>query len=162
MVMKHIQLTQGKFALVDNVDFEYLNQWKWYAHKRRKTWYAGRNVRSCSVQIQMHQLILKRMGYIRHKLTDHKNGNGLDNRRHNLRPATFAQNNHNRQLAANNTSGYKGVYWFKRTTKWVARIMVHGKYFYLGAFQYKIDAAKAYNKAAKKFFGKFAKVNKIW
>jgi len=88
---------------------------------------------------------------------DHANGNGLDNRIANLRPATKQLNSANRGLPANNTSGYKGVVWFKRKQKWMARIKVNGKGIHLGYFTDKEEAALAYIKAAEQHFGDFAR-----
>ena len=88
---------------------------------------------------------------------DHKNGNTLDNRRNNLRAATHSQNSYNQKLAKNNTSGYKGV--FKDKNRWRAAIMVNDSTVSLGSFKCKEQAALNYDMAAKKYFGKFAKLN---
>lgn len=122
--------------------------------------YAGRwkriGLRQC--RIHMHRLILG-LDSRDTRLCDHKNGNGLDNRRANLRIATTSQNLANRGKTRRNTSGYKGVMWFKRKRKWYARIRVSGKSVHLGYFDDPIDAAKAYDDAALKHFGEFAKTN---
>jgi hypothetical protein len=162
--MKKIKLTQGKVALVDDCDYEYLNQWKWYANKNRNTFYAIRNSRKNEYKkhktILMHQIILQRMG-VKFKQVDHIDGNGLNNRRSNLRTAIHQENLCNQKLRSNNTSGYKGVTWHKQVKKWLARIMVDGKRICLGLFDNIKDAASAYNQAAILHFGKFAKLNKI-
>jgi len=157
---KIIALTQGKVAIVDDGDFEWLNQFKWCAHKARNTYYAERAVRVGlkRKQLQMHRFILgldfgdKRQG-------DHINMDGLDNRRANLRIATVAENLHNRGKQKNNTSGYKGVFWEKKDKKWRARIKVDGERMHLGLFHDPADAARAYDKAAKKHHGEFATTN---
>lgn len=161
--MKKIKLTQGKFALVSNVDFAYLNQWKWYAKKRQKTFYAVRNIESWPNQkhIRMHRVILQRMGYKKFSETDHKDGNGLNNQRSNLRFATTRQNQCNKRKRKDNTSGYVGVYWDKRSEKWGSQITVNHQHIHLGYFTSKQQAADVYNKAAKKYFGNFARLNKI-
>ena len=150
--MQKIPLTKGKEALVDDQDYDYLMQWKWHAAKGVK--YAGRN-RS----IYMHQVIAERMGF--ETIADHIDGNGLDNRRENLRPATNQLNQANRGPQVNNTSGFKGVYYDKARDKWRAQIMVHQKQHNLGRFDDKVEAARVYNKAAKKHFGEFAWLNPI-
>lgn len=154
--MKTIPLTQGQVALVSNVDYQSLNKFKWYAHKDRhaKTFYALRHRKDengKAMRWGMHNEVRGR------KFVDHKNGNGLDNRRANLRPATPSQNMHNQQLRTNNTSGAKGVYWHKVAKKWAARISVNYERVYLGLFDNVEDAVDAYVKAARKHFGNFAR-----
>ena len=159
--MKRIKLTQGKFALVSDEDYEYLNQWKWFAHKGYTTFYAIRHsltINKKRTLIYMHRVIAERMGI---KNPDHIDRNGLNNQRNNLRDSTRSQNNANRGLNKNNTSGYKGVCWNKQKQKWHARIRVNYKYVQLGLFDNIKDAARAYNKAALKYFGEFAWLNPI-
>jgi hypothetical protein len=118
--MKEIILTKGKVALVDDADYEYLNQWKWSYHCRG---YAVRQVQQdrLTKNIFMHALIMGQKGI------DHIDGNKLNNQRHNLRYATGSQNQWNKSAYKNNTSGTKGVCWNKANNSWVARINVHGK-----------------------------------
>jgi hypothetical protein len=159
--MKRIKLTQGKFALVSDEDYEFLSQWKWCACKDHKTFYAVRGlpgVNGKPTTIKMHRVIAERIGI---KNPDHKDQNGLNNQRSNLREATQSQQIANQNLRRNNTSGYKGVSWFKRAEKWRAYIRVSRKQIYLGLFMDIKDAAKAYNKAALKYFGEFAVLNKV-
>ncbi len=162
--MKEIQLTQGKVALVDDEDYEYLNQYKWYANKNANTFYAVRNLsinKKNDSKIFMHRFITNNMNPKMH--TDHFNGNGLDNRKINLRICTNSQNAMNQTKQINNTSGYKGVTYFKNTSnkKWMAAITVNKKRFYLGVYIDIKDAARAYNEAAIKLYGEFAKLNEI-
>ena len=143
--MKRIKLTQGKFALVSDEDYEYLNQWKWFAHKGYTTFYAIRHsltINKKRTLIYMHRVIAERMGI---KNPDHIDRNGLNNQRNNLREATKSQQRANQNLRSNNTSGYKGVCWHKKAKKWVAQIRVNKKYIYLGLFTNIKDAARAYN-----------------
>ncbi len=138
--MKQIELTQGKVAIVDDEDYEWLNQWKWYALKHRSTFYAVRNVDNYPKQkkVYMHREILKPATYL---FTDHINRNGLDNQRHNLRPVTNAQNQWNQ------IKKYNGVTWHKKDQKWVVRIRHNGKRFYLGGFDNRGKAIEVYKKA---------------
>jgi hypothetical protein len=105
--------------------------------------------------------MLHRLLYPDADRVDHINGDGLDNRRANTRACTHAQNNMNKGIGKNNTSGYKGVIWNARLNKWVAQIGYKYRGYNLGLFVCKHDAAAAYNKAATEFFGEFAKLNTI-
>lgn len=159
--MKKIKLTQGKFALVSDEDYEFLSQWRWYAHKGHKTYYARRNssrVNGKQITIHMHRVIAERMEI---KSPDHTDQNGLNNQRNNLREATISQQAINRNLQSINTSGYRGVCWNKHAKKWIARICTNKIGIHLGYFDNIKDAARAYNEAAIKYFGEFAVLNKI-
>ena len=92
-------------------------------------------------------------------MADHLNHNPLDNRRKNLRLSTDEQNRKNRRKYSNNRSGYKGVSFSKRESKWVANLMIQGKYKHLGYFESKEDAAHAYDEAARINYGEFACLN---
>lgn len=160
--MKKIPLTQGKFALVDDEDYERLNQHKWSASKHYNTYYAGRNTgkRPNRGHIYMHRQILgltKGDG----KITDHFNDNGLNNQKANLRIVTNSENAYRAKTrkAINKTSKYKGVCWHKVPQKWVASIKYNGHLIYLGIFNTEIKAAKAYDVKAKELFGEFARFN---
>jgi hypothetical protein len=133
--MQKIKLTQGKFALVDDEDFEYLNQWKWYYSNNRKSGYAKR----ASDKMYMHKLINNTPKGFE---TDHINHNELDNRQKNLRTVTNSQNQFNRIRQVNNTSGFKGVTWHKRLNKWMAQIVINKHNYFLGYFINKDDANK--------------------
>lgn len=95
------------------------------------------------------------------KVVDHINLNGLDNRRGNLRLCTDGQNKANGRIRRDNTSGYRGVYWNASANKWQAYISVNSKRLYLGVFSDPWDAAVAYNDAALKHFGEFARINQF-
>jgi len=158
--MREISLTQGKVALVDDEDYEFLNQWKWRhdGNGNRKTGYAMRSLpRTLGKQtnISMHRFLLKAStGYE----VDHANHEGLDNRRINLRLCLRQENACNRSGQKNNVSGFKGVSFHRGTGKWRAVIHHKGKQYNLGHYTTKEDAAKAYNEGAKKYHKEFASV----
>ena len=160
--MKTIGLTQGYKALVDDEDYELVNQFKWYADVRRrkdgsiKRVYAGHDFCGKPRRMQhMHCFVMGTKG------VDHEDHNGLNNQKHNLRLAKQAQNCANTKKAINNTSGFKGVTWSRAAKKWMAQIMVKGKCIYLGIFTDIIDAARAHDVAALKHFGEFALTNEM-
>lgn len=149
--MKYIPLTQGKYTVVDDKDYEYLNQWKWCLRGRPGHYYAGRVVQKNNVvtTIWMHRLINNTPdGYE----TDHRNRNKLDNQRRNLRTFTHAQNVLNAGPQRNNKSGYRGVSWHKQRKKWTARAKIDGKYKSLGLFTSPKEASKVYQEAVKHRF----------
>jgi hypothetical protein len=155
--MKEIRLTQGQVALVDDEDFEWLNQWKWYAHFDGQRWYARR--REGSIGITMHRVILE-LQFKDGIQVDHINHNGLDNRRRNLRVCTPAQNQHNcRKLDSRCPSRHKGVTCYKG--RWMARIVKDYKTYHLGRFDTEKEAAQAYNTKALEFYGEWAYLNDI-
>lgn len=141
---KRIKLTRNKYALVDDEDFNWLNQWNWYAGRGHSTtlWYAVRHKEKTHTLIFMHRKLLK---VPQGMMTDHINGNGLDNRRHNLRIVTNRQNQFNRhKLNSNNKSGFTGVSWYSDRKKWVASIGIGGTRKILGYFKNKDEAYKKY------------------
>ena len=157
--MRTIPLTQGKVALVDDADFERLNRHKWCAYKSHTGWYAVRNSVSQDgkrTQIQMHREILQTLTGME---TDHKDHDGLNNQRSNLRMATHSENQHNRKKQKGTTSQYKGVHWNRHAARWQGRIGVKNQHIHLGYFLSQIEAAIAYDKAANQYFGKFARLN---
>lgn len=154
-----IPLTQGKFALVDKLDESLISPHKWFANRQGNTYYAGRNITDkpyIQTFISMHRLIL---GLKKGETADHINGDGLDNRRSNLRKCTIQQNTFNKHRTKKGSSQYKGVCWQKQARKWRAYIKKDYKGIYLGLYESEVDAAKAYNKAAIKHFGEYANLN---
>lgn len=158
--MKRIKLTQNKFTIVDDSDYEWLNQYKWYFSQQRGSGYSHRTpfINGKKKMVSMHRFIL---GVENNMEVDHINGNGLDNRRSNLRISTHQQNICNQKLRFDNTSGYKGVSLDKRYRKWKSFIYTKNKQHGLGYYSNIKEAAKAYNQAALKYFGEFARLNII-
>lgn len=161
--MKYINLTQGQSTMVDDEDFEYLNQWGWFAQRDAYTLYACRYLPSkenkgkkTRTLLRLHRVI---MDAPKGAVVDHIDGNGLNNQRSNLRVCSLSQNQRNSRKQCNNTSGYKGVSWHKGRRMWQAQIVVNNKKVYLGAYDYVTDAALAYNAGAIKYFGEFARLN---
>jgi hypothetical protein len=147
--MKLIPLTQGKFALVDDEDYEYLSKFKWHAKKQTRKhfpdyFYAARGKKG----ILMHREILN---ISEDQNVDHKNGNGLDNRKENLRPASQLENCRNRRYRDKGLP--RGITF--QAGKFRARICILGKNISLGMFINIEDATKAYDHASIKLFKEF-------
>lgn len=147
--------SDGKFVIVDDDDYEWLNQWKWYYHKDG---YASRGERKDGKyrKILMHREVIHTPSDMH---TDHVNGDGLDNRKSNLRICTRLENMHNRRPQRDSSSKYKGVYYSKRSECWGAYITVNGKRINLGYFNTEEDAARVVDRAAIEYHGDFARLN---
>ena len=153
---REIPLTRGYVALVDDADYDFLvGIGSWYASPSKRTVYARHSTRRQGqvYSTGMHNVILGGVGI------DHVNGNGLDNRRVNLRRATDGENNRNRRRRTDNTSGYKGVSLHTRIGRFQAYITSGGRRQHLGYFDDLIEAARAYDAAAIETFGEFARLN---
>lgn len=152
--MKKISLTQGAFAVIDNADYDKVKGYTWQLSKNQHRRYATSSVHTPmgKRKILMHHLIL---GVTNAVEIDHKDRDGLNNRRNNLRVATRAQNQANRPQKQNTTSKYRGVTLDRG--RWRVRISKKKKY--LGSFDSEIQAAIAYDVAAKIKYGEFAQLN---
>lgn len=156
--MKKIKLTQNKYAIVDNSDYEWLTKWRWGVRKcgSNDYFYAIRGFKdkqSSKVKaIRMHRLILNASENMQ---VDHINGNTLDNRKSNLRIVTHGQNKINQRMYKNNTSGKTGVYWIELFKKYQARIHFNNKNISLGYFTDFNQAVARREEAEKRYFGEF-------
>lgn len=157
--MKTLELSQGLTAVVDDDDYAWASQYKWTALVRPTTSYAYRTlIRAGRPTTQgLHRALLRLEDPAVH--VDHINGDGLDNRRANLRIATIAENNRNQRPGRRNRSGFKGVYFRPDRGRWVARIFAEGQVHSLGHYDSAVDAAHAYDAAAKELHGEFAYLN---
>ena len=156
MAFKCISLPQDKVTIVDEYDYDWLNQWKWHCDKKDYVIAYDGGGRKNARYIRMHRVITNVSNNLQ---VDHINGDTLDNRRCNLRICTNQQNHRNKSKNFGN-SLYKGVAWHKKAKKWEAYIKYNKKN-HLGLFLTQEEAALAYNIAAKKYFGEFAKLNEI-
>ena len=154
--MKRIKLTNSnKVALVDDIDFELVSQYKWHLHPCGVSLYARTYLNG--KKPLMHRLILAPPPNMD---IDHANNNGLDNKRCNIRICTRTQNQANSR-PRKGTSKYKGVSWSYTENKWRAFIRINGKGKTIGRFDFELEAAEAYKKEALKCFGEFAYGYKI-
>jgi hypothetical protein len=159
---KQIPLSpQGKrrgqfFAIVDDEDFERASKYAWYVSPHRKTMYARHRPDGNNMYRSLHRFLL---GVTPSQIIDHVNGNGLDNRRCNIRVCTISQNRWNEPIRKTNKSGFKGVSFHKQVHRWMAHIKFHRKSIYLGLFDDPAMAARAYDKKARELFGEFAWTN---
>jgi hypothetical protein len=148
-----VPLTQGKFAIVDAADYERVSRYKWCASRSGDRWYAVRSDRRRHVS--MHRFIT---GAPKGMVVDHIDGNGLNDRRSNLRACTQQQNTHNSRPKGK-SSRFKGVCWDKKRRKWIVAIRYDGRCVYIGRFDDEIEAARAYDGTALELFGDFAYLN---
>ena len=152
--MKEISLTRGKMAIVDDEDYDYINQWKW---QYLPVGYAARNFKKNDNGVRplvyMHCMIVPHPEGMQ---TDHANQNKLDNRRDNLRVCSRSQNYINGGLRADNSSGVRGVVWHRASQKWEASIGYNGKRIHIGLYNDIGCASKAYSNKSRELFGVFS------
>jgi hypothetical protein len=159
--MKSIPLTKGYVTWVDDDVYEWASQLMWHVGVHGDRFYAKHNVYICGKRqrgfIMLHRLI---MGVWDSKVyVDHINGNTSLNLRENLRVCNHKNNSRNQRGTIGASSAYKGVCWHSRDKVWQSRIKVDYKYKHLGYFTSELDAAHAYDTAALKYFGQFARLN---
>ena len=159
----YVPLTKGYTAVIDAEDVGLIEQHNWYAAEERRkdgtleVVYARRNGRLPSgkrITVLMHKCIKNLPEFN----IDHKDCNGLNNRKNNLRPATRSQNMHNQGLRINNKTGFKGVTFYAPNKKFLAKITVRREQKHLGYFDTKEEAAKSYAEASKKYHGEFGRL----
>lgn len=153
--MKEIALSKRYTAIVSDEDFEWLNKYKWHTHHHGKTVYAVRVeiVNGKRHKVRMHREIL---GAKDGMVVDHKDMNGLNNQRSNIRICTIAQNVMNRGIQKNNKSGIPGVFWRKECEKFRVYIRKDRKLIHVGHFSTITEAVSARNEALSKYHGEFA------
>lgn len=154
-----IDIGGGLQAIVDEEDAEHVNRLKWYPRRtttdvvyvQANTWRDDK-----PTTITLHRFIARALDT---EHVDHRNSDGLDNRKSNLRVCTRFQNNRNARVRVDNTSGYKGVGWYASGNNWAAGIMIDKKRRHIGYFESKEAAARAYDLVAQKLWGEFAWLN---
>lgn len=163
--MKFIQLGGNRYkdkpirgyTMVDNEDFDFLSEFDWYIHNG----YACCHIKQQDGQYKTTRMARLIMNASIGQLVDHIDRDKLNNQRNNLRFANKSINSLNRDLQSNNKSGFRGVHFEKQTNKWRAELHSYDKHIRLGRFVDPKEAALAYNKAAKEFFGDFAVLNVV-
>jgi len=156
---RKIYLDEGLWTIVDSGDYYRFARFKWCISGDKGKFYAirGQMISPADSKItQLHRLIMDAPKGI---LVDHRNNDGLDNRRANLRLATHTQNQWNKRKIKNASSQFMGVSFHKKLRNWAAYINMAGKKIHLGYFDSEIEAAKTYDEAAKKYRGEFARLN---
>ena len=164
---RRVRLIPDKYARVEAVDFEKISKYTWLVRKTPRSYTAVRFEAKgrLLVAVYMHSEIMinklrPESGELPRKLVvDHKNRNGIDNRRANLRPATESQNSMNRRKVRGTSSRYKGVSWRRSRRLWQSMIWVDKRNLLLGSFTSETEAAKVYDAAARKYYGEFAYLN---
>ena len=154
--LAYVPLTKGYEAVIDAADAQFVGGWNWFAKVKSRTVYVRRNDFSSGRQITvlLHRVLMDAQDG---QDIDHRDGNGLNNQRINLRIATKSQNMHNQRLRSDNVSGFKGVYWNKAERKWAAAIKLHGKQRHLGCFQTPELASAAREAASTELHGEFGR-----
>lgn len=154
-----IPLSQGLVTIIDARDFALICNHKWYASKGGNTQYAVTNIyredRSRG-RLALHRVLMDAPAGMD---VDHIDGDGLNNRRSNLRLATRSQNIYNKPANRGGTSKFKGVHWNPKLNKWRASVTIKGVKTNIGCFVDEADAARAYDVKARELFGEYARLN---
>lgn len=160
--MKLIPLTRGFFAKVDDEDYDFLMQWKWHVRKNKNVYYAARDSKrdECGnhPKIHLHRVIMNTPANM---MVDHKDFNGLNCQKNNMRNCTRSQNAMHSRYHRSISSKYFGVCYDKDRNKWMANLMFNKKAIHIGRFNTEIEAAKARDLMAIKYFGEYANLNQI-
>lgn len=158
--MKQVPLTKGLVALVDDEDYERVMRYKWCATRAHNTWYGMRRIRIDGKRTtqMLHRFILNAPSGVE---VDHKDFDGLNCTRRNIRIATHQQNNWNKRKRPNTSSRFIGVVFDRERKHWRAHIYLNGKRVWLGRFRDERQAAQARNAAALTYRGEFARLNDI-
>ena len=156
--MKKIPLTQGQYAIIDDEDYDRVAQYKWRAVWGGRCFYAVHMFwnKGKRYEIRMHRFIMNAPKSI---LVDHRNYDGLDNRKENLRLCSHSQSQYHRRSCNKGTSRFKGVSLRKKNKKWQAQIKHNKKSIWIGEFIDEAEAAEAYDEKARELFGEFAHLN---
>lgn len=153
----YVPLTKGYEAVIDAADVPLVGQYNWCAAVKPHTVYARRTDGSTGKErtVLLHRVL---MGEPDGLEVDHRDGDGLNNRRDNLRVATNAQNQHNQRTRNDNSSGFKGVSWYGRGKKWQVRIKLNGKQRHIGYHATPEEAHAAYAAASERLHGDFGRI----
>lgn len=151
--MASIEIAPGQSVLIDDDQYEEIAAHRWRAQKGKHTHYAAMNG-----GVLMHRLIMRAT---KGDIVDHVNGDGLDNRKENLRLCSNAENMMNARKIAGRSSRFKGVSWNKDRSQWYSTIEKDGKRKFLGGYKDEAVAAKQYDNAALRMFGSYAKTNEM-
>lgn len=150
--MKYLKLSQGKYAIVDDADYDVVKDIKWYYHNAG---YAATKYFSGKTML-LHRYLMQELSFDSEMLVDHVDGNKLDNRRSNLRICTHSQNMQNSKISKKNTSGHKGINAHKYGL-WRARVIIDGKEI-CKYFKTKTEAVEARKLLVQQYHGEFARL----
>jgi hypothetical protein len=156
---RRIYLGEGEWTMVDSADYYKFGHFKWYVCGSGTSYYAVRSAKTGKRKTKIIRLHREIMEAPANRLVDHKNNDGLDNRRENLRLATHSENCCNRQKKSNTTSRFIGVSFIKAKKRWRVATKYHGKTIFIGYYDDEVEAARAYDRAALKYHGEFARLN---
>jgi len=156
---RKIYLGLGRFTIVEPRDYYSLRHFKWFVHGNGSNLYAARSALTDDLRSRIIFLHRQLMSPPAGLVVDHLNCDSLDNRRANLRVVTQAVNMRNRRKRKNTSSRYIGVHFDKQRNKWSVHIRYNGRKIWLGRFDSELDAARAYDVAAIKYFGASVRLN---